>query len=344
MSFVAKLVNGEGVITCVIGGKVYSVTREHWNYPKIFKAFKENDSEAFVNAYDLEQQFKSVETSSGGKVKIVGETILYNNKPLHNSMTNRMIQLLREGQDINHLVKFLENLMQNQSASSVESAYPFLEHHGIPITEDGCFLAKKAVRSDYYDKFSGTILNQPGMVVKMERNQVIDRPSDHCAAGLHVGASSYSGVGGWYWSPGNKVLLVKVNPKNIVSCPTDHNFTKLRVCEYEVLCECEEELKRSVYSGLGVNDTDYDEDEYDDSDCCEEECDDTFTLDPWQLRVDDCVEFEYEKDGTSSTRYAEVVEINTIDGYIITNLLSPELDAGEIRRFNFDKMSDITLM
>lgn len=344
MSFTAKIVSGSGVITCVIGGKVYSVSRDHWNYPKIFKAFKENDSETFIIAHDLEQQFKNVETNSGGKVKLIGETIYYNDKPLHNSMTNRMIQLLREGQDINYLVKFLENLMQNTSASSIEQAYPFLEHHGIPITEDGCFLAKKCVRSDYYDKYSGTMLNKPGMKVKVERNTVVDNPNRHCAAGIHVGASSYAGVGGWYWREGDKVLLVKVNPKDIVSVPTDHSFTKMRVCEYEVLCECEEELKRSVYSGLGINDENYDEDEYDDSDYCEEECDETFTLDPWQLRVDDCIEFEYEKEGTSSTRYAEVTEINTVDGYIITNLLTPEVDAGCVRRFNFDKMTDITLL
>ena len=62
------------------------------------------------------------------------------------------------------------------------------------------------------------------------------------------------------------------------------------------------------------------------------------------MKFSDCIEFEYEKEGTSSTRYAEVTEINTVDGYIITNLLTPELDAGEIRRFNFDKMSEIVLM
>jgi len=33
---------------------------------------------------------------------------------------------------------------------------------------------------------------------------------------------------------------VKVNPKDVVSVPYDYNYSKMRVCEYEVLREVED--------------------------------------------------------------------------------------------------------
>jgi len=62
---------------------------------------------------------------------------------------------------------------------------------------------------------------------------------------------SYAGPGGWYNSSGDRVVIVKVNPRDAVSVPGDHEFTKLRVCAYEVLCEYKAPLERSAYSSTG---------------------------------------------------------------------------------------------
>jgi hypothetical protein len=36
---------------------------------------------------------------------------------------------------------------------------------------------------------------------------------------------------------GGKTILIKINPKNIVSVPTDYNGGKMRVCEFYVVSE-----------------------------------------------------------------------------------------------------------
>jgi hypothetical protein len=61
------------------------------------------------------------------------------------------------------------------------------------------------------------------------------------------------------------VLLVKFNPKDIVSVPSDCNCQKMRVSEYEVIAIAREQLEEPVYS----EDEDFDDydlaiDEYDD--------------------------------------------------------------------------------
>jgi hypothetical protein len=134
----------------------------------------------------------------------------------------------------------LENLMSNPSARAISELYDFLEHRALPITEDGYFLAYKSVRSDFKDKYSGTIDNSVGKTVEFPRNKVDDDRAHECSYGLHVGALAYSGPGGWYNSASDKVVIVKVNPKDAVSVPQDHNAQKLRVCKYEVV---------SLYSG-----------------------------------------------------------------------------------------------
>lgn len=86
---------------------------------------------------------------------------------------------------------------------------------------------------------------------------------------VHVGALDYIKS---YGHQGDVVLLVKVNPRDAVSVPSDHNAQKLRVCRYEVLSVYEGgsdllgekvELDRACYSDDG---SEYDDDEYDDDD------------------------------------------------------------------------------
>jgi hypothetical protein len=51
-------------------------------------------------------------------------------------------------------------------------------------------------------------------------------------------------VGSWDYSStfsGDTLLLVKVNPKDVVSIPADHSGQKLRSCAYTILCIAEQE-------------------------------------------------------------------------------------------------------
>ena len=160
------------------------------------------------------------------------------------------------------MLKFFENLLQNPSSRAVSELPDFMENKNLPLTEDGHFLAYKSVRSDWYSKANGNltllsgkadnaghIYNAVGEVIECVRNEVDDERGNTCSHGLHVGGLQYSGPGGWYNSSSDKVVIVKVNPKDVVSVPQDHNAQKVRVAKYEVIGVYERPLNDN-YEGL----------------------------------------------------------------------------------------------
>jgi hypothetical protein len=144
------------------------------------------------------------------------------------------------------MVKFTENLLENPSRRAVTELYLFLEKGNLPITSDGHFLAYKKVRDDYLDVYSGTIDNSVGQVVEMERNRVDDDKNNTCSYGLHFCSKDYLQS-----FSGDRIVILKINPRDVVSIPTDYAFTKGRTCRYEVIGEVEienpeERLKQAV--------------------------------------------------------------------------------------------------
>lgn len=244
----------------LIDNKSYPVEAAHTHYDELFEAVNEGDEDKFFSLYS---KAAVVNTAFQGTGVVVKDGVVYfNGEGVHNVVTDKIISLSERGLNPQPMVNFLENLMKNTSARAVSELYKFLQHRKLPITEDGCFLAYKSVRSDFMDKHSGKINNAVGQVVTVHRNQVDEDMSKHCSFGLHVGALEYAGPGGWYNNSGDKVVIVKVNPADAVSVPSDHEFTKLRVCKYEVISEYtqEEELDNDYYPAPKVED-----------DCVEEE-------------------------------------------------------------------------
>ena len=140
--------------------------------------------------------------------------------------------MYQDGFDINPMVKFMENLMTNPSKRAVDELYGFLEKGNLPLTEDGCFIAYKKVRDDYKDVYSGTFDNSVGQVVTMERNEVDEDKNRTCSVGLHFCSKEYLNHFG-----GQRVMLLKINPRDVVSIPADYNDSKGRCCRYEVIGE-----------------------------------------------------------------------------------------------------------
>jgi hypothetical protein len=151
--------------------------------------------------------------------------------------------------------------MENPSMQSQKELYDFLEHEHLPITEDGFFLAYKAVRSDFKDKYRGVFDNRVGQVCQMQRAKVDDDRGRGCSNGLHAGALNYvAGYGSL--EAGDRIVIVKINPKDVVSVPSDCNYEKLRTCRYEVVGEYEGELLKPLYKADFSQD-DYEDDEED---------------------------------------------------------------------------------
>lgn len=255
-----------GTIVVNLDNKSYTIGKDHLNYAKIDEAIKKNDATALSKLVDVCKTLQKYASPVNG-VEVKDGLVWRNGTPLHNSLATRILSLYREGYPIDPMVKFLDNLMNNPSKRAIEELYPFLEHRGLPITDDGCFLGYKRIREDWKDWHSGKIDNSIGKTVSVERNTVDDNWREACSSGLHVGCLEYVKQ----FHPGSRVVIVKVNPKDVVSVPYNE-VTKLRTASYTVLQEYDREmlthLEGSLYTANGqlADSVDWDED-YDDEDC-----------------------------------------------------------------------------
>ena len=216
-------------ITVVIDNKSHTLNTSHPFFGRVRDALKKQDWKAVK---DFIEPKEAIIRYFNGRVKIENGVVYYDGIAFHNALSNRMMQMLREGFSIDPLVKFLNNLMLNPSSRSVNELYPFLEKSNLPITSDGCFLAYKRVRIDYKDCHSGKIDNSVGQVVLMERNKVDDDRERTCSYGLHFCSLDYLKSFG-----GARTVIVKINPADVVSIPSDYNDTKGRCARYEVVGE-----------------------------------------------------------------------------------------------------------
>lgn len=238
-------------ISVMLDGKTHVINKDHVNFSAIKNALKEKKFDLIENLVNVSNAIKQF---GQGLVDVQNGVVLFDGKPLHNSLTDRILGMIREGWDVTPLVAFLNNLMQNPSKRAVDELYGFLEKTAIPITDDGHFLAYKKVKNDYYDFYSGTVLHTPGKVVKMPRNQVDENKDVTCSTGLHFCSLSYLPH---YWGGRGKVLVVKINPKDVVSIPADYNNAKGRCCEYLVVQETNVEetnewFTKTVYDNVGT--------------------------------------------------------------------------------------------
>ena len=260
----------DGNLTVIVKNKAHQVLPDHTNYKMIMDALPTATEDELLNLLDVD---KAVELYSNGDVKVEGNKVLYQGEEVHGSISKRIIEFMKNGLPFEPLVKFLENVMKNPSMQSQRELYDFLQHENLPITEDGHFLAYKAVRSDFKDKYRGVFDNSVGNVCEMQRAKVDDDRARGCSDGLHAGALSYVASYGSV-AAGDNIVIVKINPADVVSVPTDCNCQKLRTCRYEVVGLYEGELQRPLYQTTEDSYNEYDD--YDDEYETEEDYDDDY--------------------------------------------------------------------
>jgi hypothetical protein len=224
-------------ITAFVDGKMRTVLSGSKNFDLLYAHLMEpeHNPELILLWSDREQVVR--EAVSDSKVEITNGEVYYEGQVVYGALTDKLLDMLDRGFDAGPWIKFLENLMRNPSYRSRQCLYEFLDHFHAPITPEGNFIAFKRVRPDWKDLHTGTIDNSIGKTVVMDRTKVDDDPQHTCSSGLHVCADEY--LKGYATDPGNRTLVVEVNPADVVAVPYDYNFSKMRVCQYKVLAEIE---------------------------------------------------------------------------------------------------------
>ena len=244
--------------TVVIGGQPHQFDHTHANYNELCECVMSGEAERFV---ELVNTGATIEDWSEGEFEMRDGFLYYGDEQVASQPTERIVGLIKGGHDHKPMLAYLDNLYQNVSNRAVTESYNWCSHKGLPITEDGMMIGYKGVKihrgdtitgkngdikdGDHVDKYTGkTFRNNVGDTCSMNRRQVSDDCGQGCAAGLHVGTFDYAND--WAGN-GGVVVLVKFNPSNIVSVPTDCEHQKMRVTEYEVVSIAREQLEDEIY-------------------------------------------------------------------------------------------------
>ena len=221
----------ENSLTVSLEGKTYTINSGNPCWKQAIECLKRKDYDALKECVSIK---KAISSFTGDKVKVVDGTIFFNGEPIHNYLTDKILSFMEKGLPHESLIKFLERLMANPSRRAVNELYAFLAHKNMPITDAGTFLAYKSVRSDYTDHHTGNFNNSIGNTLQMIRNNVCDDHNQGCSVGFHAGSLEYaSSFGG----QDSILLIVEIDPADVVSVPSDCNCQKLRTCKYKVVAK-----------------------------------------------------------------------------------------------------------
>lgn len=226
-------------------GRVETTTSDHPKWDAIWAGVQAGD-ENVVDLFDIGQAVSEMFRKVTDRVVLRGGRVLLDNDPVDEELSDTIVRYLEsDEEDAMPLVKFLENTAANPNEHSREQAYRWLAHHSFAFTDDGHILAYKGVATNGNGGFtsissgkaivngtevSGRIPQKVGDVVEMPRSEVQHDPRVGCHTGLHAGT--------WNYASGfakGAVITVKINPRDIVSVPTDCSSEKVRVCRYEVV-------------------------------------------------------------------------------------------------------------
>ena len=296
----------ENALTVVIAetGKIYNIDNTHANWDKVREKLYVEDYdgiEELLSVKKVVENFFNSSTATGVEVDDIG--VKFNGEYVHNYLTNKILDFAKRGLSVKPLVNFFEKVMKNPSYRAVNELYKFLEHGLMPITPNGNFLGYKSVKQNYKDWYSGKFDNSIGQTLEMPRNQVCDDPELGCSYGFHVGTLDYAKN----FNSDNRVMIVEVDPSDVVSVPHDCECQKLRTSRYKVVDICTQRLDLPLYdSRFDSAGDDDDWDSWDDDD-------DTEYCDDCECEVDDC-QCEDEENFLSSE-----VNVKDLVGYLFKN-------------------------
>ena len=206
-----------------------------------------NPNYAVVRDLAEKSEWIAIETlNNASKAVIEGTVEIKNNKvvahtedvtltvelPKDNKFV-KFVQLLKDkgvvDTRIEEITPFIRKLVENKFIDAVEEVYDFCKAGDFEITKDGNLIAYKKVRKDLGSVHDGGdtkhVIGEYTEVKNFDTNR-----HAVCSNGLHFCSrgylSSYSG---------EQVIAVEIDPRDIVSIPTDYSFQKGRCRRYKTL-------------------------------------------------------------------------------------------------------------
>ncbi len=240
---------GETITVYFPGKGAKTAGGTHPHFDKIVEKAMAGDASA-LDLFDLALTAGTKFEQLTERISVAYGRVFFDGEEQDNALTQQISRFIEEDvDDWQPLVNFYDNVQQNPNEHSREHLYRWLTQQdaegGFTITPDGMIVGYKSVNSTVNEGvfesinkgtaivngevIEGKIPNEIGSVVEMPRNEVAFDPAVGCHTGLHVGTYNYAAT-----FSGDSMLEVHVNPRDVVSVPTESNSQKMRVCRYLV--------------------------------------------------------------------------------------------------------------
>ncbi|MGN6820579.1 MAG: hypothetical protein ACTHJR_18130 [Sphingomonas sp.] len=250
---VANIQSGK-TITVVADFKPHVIAETHPNYTKI-KQMVNDPATTEAQILPLLDIPKAIETFTGNLVQVKNGKLYYKGFEVRNSLAQTILRFVHSGDEAaaGPLKLLMEKVQQNPDPRVRDDLYDWLVAAKLPITPDGDVLAWKAVREDYrsiHSPHDERFDHRPGNFVEQDRSECDPNPNQTCSSGLHFCAADYLREG--YRSGGNRLVIVKINPEDIVAFPNDYHLRKGRAAKYQVVGEIPFEQINEYYDAKKV--------------------------------------------------------------------------------------------
>lgn len=260
--------DGEAVVTLIVPGdnkSPYIARDDHPNFKAIVSAYVAGDLDELPTLFDVAETIAVKFQRLSERVTVENGVVKFDGVAIDGTLSQQILDVIQEGgtnASYDALVNFMEKVYTNPDGVTATRIYDWLKaQEGLTITEAGDIIGYKYVSSDdeygyrsvasgkepvrvtFADGdskvFTGRIPNPLGATVEMPRDLVNNNASQTCSVGLHVGAWGYMG--------GNRnILEIHVNPRDVVSVPSDYHGQKVRVCRYTVVGPVTEKYNQAV--------------------------------------------------------------------------------------------------
>lgn len=257
-------INSGSAVTVFLAGVPHALAGTHPNFDTILDMIRNGEltddrldeiRKLVDHRAAIEEKVKGV---TYGKVTVGQDAILLNGSPIHSYLATKMVDMLGAGHDVAPWAKFMDKLYNNPSKTAVDELFLWLEKAQMPITPEGNFLAYKKVQDDFSSYHKGpnglTVFNRVGDVVEMIRNEVDDDRNRTCSAGLHFCSWHYLPS---YYGGRGKVVILEIDPGDVVSIPSDYDNAKGRAWRYVVKGVIPEKDAQFAFDGQPLYAGDY---------------------------------------------------------------------------------------
>lgn len=235
-----KTPDGFETLTILMQGELKTVTSAHRNFNIIFDKVRSGDEDV-EHLIDATAGINEAvaESNLSNSISVERGRVFFEGKQVHNACAEYIVELFESGsKDFVAFANFMVKVLDNDIHHTRNRLFDWLQAtNGFSLTPDGDIVGYKGLRNDLRSirsgpgqvngvQTSGNLDNAPGNTLEIDEAEM--DPSIGCSYGLHVGTWEYaSGFGSRYVS-------VVVDPRSVVSVPTDCSDQKMRVLKYKV--------------------------------------------------------------------------------------------------------------